>query len=519
MMKGCGKVPIWLALGTALASSFGCVEEDSVYVAQPEWGGVGEAAIGFLGYETSSGPQTLCGNCHPGAQAHWENTAHAGAWATLQGSGHAEAFCEACHTVSSLGNAVTDPDVGWSGSGDPRFHDVQCESCHGPGLAHLGNPTDVKPLPSFEASVNALNGCGECHEGNHHPFVEQWAKSAHGAGPNTAYAGGRGDPCATCHEGQRALQVQFGVDSRFLESGDGELRTITCVVCHAPHGSDHPKQLRASIEIPTTENLCMRCHTRRGEPWSSHGPHAAQGLLVLGQDVGYLPPGFSVEEAQGINPHGPRNNDGLCATCHVSRLTVEDESGEFLLESVGHTFEAVSCLDDRGLPIFEGRCRLEERTFAACAGSGCHASEDFARAAYSRVRTRINVLLDELWTDTDRDHVLEATDGGLLPQVIAKGFGDDLDPDDDTMTPAKGAMWNAMLAWTDDRPHWSDGEVAGAHFSSHPNSGNGVHNPYLLRNLLLASIGHVRKAYALQPSPGFNPNLRSVEPGTGRAPR
>jgi hypothetical protein len=127
----------------------------------------------------------------------------------------------------------------------------------------------------------------------------------------------------------------------------------------------------------------------------------------------------------------------------------------------------------------------------------------------------LNVLLDELWADTDGDHVLEATDGGLLPQVIAQGFGSDLDPDDDALTPAKGAMWNAMLAWTDDRPHWSDGEVGGVPFSSHPNGGNGVHNPYLLRNLLLASIGHVRKAYSLQPSPGFDVTLPSTEPGQG----
>jgi predicted CXXCH cytochrome family protein len=379
---------------------------------------------------------------------------------------------------------------------------------------HVASPTDVKPLASFEAATDATNGCGECHEGSHHPYVNQWAESAHGVGPNTAYAGGRGDPCATCHEGQRALEVQFGVESRYLEKGDGELRTITCVVCHDPHGSPHDGQLRASIEVPTTENLCMRCHTRRGEPWSSHGPHAAQGLLILGQDVGYLPPGVTLEELQGLNPHGPRNNDGLCATCHVSRLTITDASGNFVLESVGHIFEAISCLDDEGLPISEGRCAPEERTFAACAGAGCHGSEGSARNAYTRVRDRLNVLLDELWADRDRDGELEVTDGGLLPQVVAKGFGADLDPDDSTMTPAKGALWNAMLAWTDDRTQWSDGTIGNAHFSSHPNSGNGVHNPHFLENLLLASIGHVREAYALAPSDGLEPTPQLGDSGT-----
>jgi predicted CXXCH cytochrome family protein len=516
MIIGRRKALLLLSVGGLMAvGAWGCMDEETVSLDQAAWGAAEQSAITFLGYESAGAKQTLCGSCHPEVQARWEETAHSGAWETLQASGHAASYCEACHTVSQLGNAATNPNVGWSATGDPRFQDVQCESCHGPGLLHIGNPTDVKPLASFEAAVDAENGCGECHEGSHHPYVEQWAESAHGAGPNTFYAGGRGDPCATCHEGKRALEAQFGVDSPFLESGDGELHTITCVVCHDPHGSPYEGQLRASIEIPTAENLCMRCHTRRGEPWSSHGPHAAQGLLVLGQDVGYLPPGFSFEQAQGINPHGPRNNDGLCATCHVSRLTVTDDGGDFLLESVGHTFEAISCLDDEGLPVAHGKCSLSERTFAACAGSGCHATPTSAQGAYLRVRERLNTLLDELWVDKVGDRRLGANDEGLLPQVIAKGFVADLDPEDPTMTPAKGALWNAMLAWTDDRPHWSDGRVGDAHFSSHPNSGNGVHNPRLLENLLLASIGHVRKAYSLPASPGFDPTPQLGQSGTG----
>jgi hypothetical protein len=118
------------------------------------------------------------------------------------------------------------------------------------------------------------------------------------------------------------------------------------------------------------------------------------------------------------------------------------------------------------------------------------------------------VLLDELWEDTDGDRVLEASDGGVLPQVLASGYGEALDLESQTVTPAKGAMWNAMLAWTEDRPQWSAGEVGGVSFSSHPNSGNGVHNPHLLEALLLASIGHVRDTYGARTSPGFDPKPR-----------
>lgn len=495
----------FLATLSLLAGAYGCADGAFTDPEQPGWEAANPGPLGFLGYGDSQAKVTACGNCHPGSQAEWEETDHAHAWETLQASGHAATYCEPCHSVSDLGNATVNPNVGLAVDPDPRYFDVQCENCHGPAVPHISNPAGPKPYASFEAGLDADNGCGECHEGTHHPFVEQWAQSAHGLGPNTEYAGGRGDSCAPCHEGQRALEVTFGVQATFLESGDGELRTITCVVCHAAHGSPYDGQLRASIDVPTRDHLCMRCHARRGTPWSSHGPHAAQGLLLLDEDVGYRPPGFSFPDAERRNNHGPGNNPRLCATCHVARLTVTDARGDFLLESVGHTFQAASCLDSEGRPIVADDCPATERTFAGCVGSGCHGGEWSARNAYVRVRSRLNTLLDELWADTDGDHVMEAADGGLLPQVIALGFESDLDPEDDTMTPAKGALWNAMLAWTDDRTQWSDGEVAGAHFSSHPNSGNGVHNPHLLEALLLASIGHVRNVYGAQPNPGFDP--------------
>jgi predicted CXXCH cytochrome family protein len=484
-----------------LGGLWGCADEDALYVDQPPWSDpLQDPAVGFLGYSDVEARETACSGCHPGAEAEWARTAHADAWAGLQESGHSQEFCEACHTVSALGNAVTETQVGWTATQDPRFHDVQCESCHGPGLTHVAYPAGEQPLAAFEASLEGTNGCGECHNGSHHPFVEQWEESVHGQGPHTAYAANVSlNACGPCHEGQKALEATFGEDANYLEKGDGEFRTITCVVCHDPHGSAYGGQLRAPIDTPDRGNLCMRCHTRRGLPWSFRGPHAAQGLLVLAEEVGYVPEGSSLKLDQIPNPHGPENNRALCTTCHVARRTITDQAtGEFLLESVGHTFEAINCLDEDGLPDPDGICSVEERSFAGCTGSGCHGNETLARTAYLRTKDRLNLLLDELWSDSDHDGILESTDGGLLPRVLAKGYSEDLNPSSPTVTPAKGAIWNAMLAWTDDRPQWSDGRVGGVDFSSHPNSGNGVHNPHLLEALLLASIGDVREAYDLR---------------------
>lgn len=498
MKTGWGRSVTSLAVAALLLGGVsGCMDEGALYVEQPPWEDGFLEASSFLGYSDVENKITACGQCHPGLQAEWAGTAHADAWNGLQDSGSAAPYCEACHSVSALGNSVTDPQVGWLATGDHRLVDVQCESCHGPGLEHVSYPASVQPLASLDAAAGGTNGCGECHDGTHHPYTSQWAESAHGLGPNTGYAGGRA-ACAPCHEGRAALEVTFGTKSTYLEKDGQELLTITCAVCHDPHGSGIGGQLRAPIDLPTPDNLCMRCHSRTGTPWSSRGPHAAQGPLVLAQGVGYVPQGSSLDLSIIPNPHGAPNNRSLCATCHVDRRTVTDAGGNFLLESVGHTFEAISCLDPDGLPVAGGDCAVTERTFAGCTGSGCHATEASARNAYLRIQTRLNYLLDQLWADTNSNGILEAADAGLLPQVLAKGLGSELDPGSSTVTPAKGAIWNAMLAWTHDRPHWSDGQVGGVAFSSHPSSGNGVHNPHLLEALLLASIGDVRSAYGLR---------------------
>ena len=177
----------------------GCVDEDVLYPDQASWAEANDGIYGFLGYSDPAEKVPTCWSCHPALQAQWQETAHADAWAGLQSSGHAAEYCEPCHTVSHLGNASTNSRAGFQASRDPRYHDVQCESCHGPWLPHVANPAAIVPQASFEAGLGADNGCGECHSGAHHPFVEQWSQSAHGLGPHTEYASEISNSCKACH--------------------------------------------------------------------------------------------------------------------------------------------------------------------------------------------------------------------------------------------------------------------------------------------------------------------------------
>jgi predicted CXXCH cytochrome family protein len=340
--------------------------------------------------------------------------------------------------------------------------------------------------------------------------VEQWSLSAHGQVND--HASGRAG-CADCHEGRVALTRKFFETSDYLEKDGSELQPINCVVCHDPHGTDYEANLRAPIdiagtELPSEQHLCIVCHSREGVPPSFRGPHAAQGLLVIQEDIGWIPAGFN---APPLHPHGnPQINPEICVTCHVNMFEVTDpETGDFVFQSVGHTFEAIPCLDEEGKPDPGISCADEERDFQACAE--CHESEATALQIFVDNKDEISALLDQLWVDSDADGVVDATDAGLIPQVAARAELNaadtlDLDPRDGLVTVAEGAFWNAQVAATEDRPYFfgatfyvgiAGSNDAGISWTSHRVSGDGVHNPRYVKALLEASIQAVQDFYGL----------------------
>lgn len=492
-------LPGGLLLG--LASLAGCAEKDVVFKERPPFEQPPAAAGGFLGYYGDpANKQPTCANCHATFGASWEKTGHADAWEALQASGHAAASCEPCHTVSENGNILTEP-AGYQEVPELRYTDVQCESCHGPGLTHVSDPTASNaPLCSILADTATTVGCGACHTGVHEPYVDQWLESGHAKLASHAMQPG----CMDCHEGRTALRKKFSEQSDYLEKNGTENIPITCAVCHDPHGSDFTAELRGPVDIegtglPSDDELCFRCHSREGTPPSSHGPHAAQGLLVFQEDIGWLPPGF---QAPPISSHGSAiSNPLICITCHVSRFTVSDpNTGGFVFQSVGHTFEAIPCLDAQGIPV-PGPCTLDQRDFSACVTSGCHGNVDGVKLLFTDLQDAINTKLDSLWVDTNGNGSVDPTptDAGLVPQVLAAFPTDTIifDPNDDLVTVGEGVWWNAQIAHTDERPLFSgttfyvglagpDG--AGINWSAHSTSGDGVHNPEFLKALLSASI-------------------------------
>ena len=83
---------------------------------------------------------------------------------------------------------------------------------------------------------------------------------------------------------------------------------------------------------------------------------------------------------------------------------------------------------------------------------------------------------------------------------------------DQTLTVAEGAIWNAQLAATHDRPQWLSGKVFGRTFSAHYSSGEGVHNPFLLEALMIASIQAVENTYGVSPSAPIDLSAHLMRP-------
>ena len=445
-----------------------CVDERVVYE-DVRFPPLPAGAANFVGYSDEAAKETVCGNCHVGQQGDWENTAHASAWQTLEGSGHAESFCEGCHTVGQLGNAVNEAG-GWETTEDTRYHDVQCESCHGSGLDHIENP-DVDanvPMAPLAVGTDLTQGCGECHNGTHHPFVEEWSQSGHG---NVQTSAAERDSCWGCHTGENVL-LAWGVQDDYAEKQQAltDANThlpITCGVCHDPHANNGEGQLRFPVDVPSEEeNLCMKCHHKRGvpDPTTFRGPHSPEGPVLLGYG-GWWPPSMEFPGGAVTATHGSERNPRLCAGCHVTSFTVTDDAtGEFQFQSTGHLFQAIPCLDANGIPT-TGDCGLQERSFQSCTGAGCHETEDVGRGLLTLAETRVEDLVAEL--------------AALLALVPEAEFADD----DGRYTTAEGSRFNRELA-----------EVPGST----------IHNPILIETLLRASIREVRQEYGLAAQTGVS---------------
>lgn len=116
-----------------------------------------------------------CRPCHQAAWQGWQNSRHARAFASLEKVGKSfDPNCVGCHSVGfeKTGGFIDNQLTG-------RLENVQCESCHGAGQAHVTSngtaPLEHKGWPKEKI-------CRQCHVGSHSPSFsvqKYWPKVAH----------------------------------------------------------------------------------------------------------------------------------------------------------------------------------------------------------------------------------------------------------------------------------------------------------------------------------------------------
>lgn len=103
---------------------------------------------------------TACQRCHEQEYLQWSATRHAFAYETLlKKERYFDTGCVSCHTTG-----FGYPTGFQIGVQDSALRGVQCETCHGPGKQHAGNPKKSNIRSGADTSL-----CLECHDTKHSP--------------------------------------------------------------------------------------------------------------------------------------------------------------------------------------------------------------------------------------------------------------------------------------------------------------------------------------------------------------
>lgn len=170
-----------------------------------------------------------------------------------------------------------------------------CESCHGPGSAHLQTPGEE--ILKFDAATakEANKICLKCHSGKE---AKGWNAGQHNK---------NGLSCVTCHNIHKQTpkqlkksKVETCTQCHVEKKGQVSMPSrhpvkegkVTCTDCHNPHGN-------TKLAVKEMSLSCVKCHQEKRGPFiyehrpaaedclTCHNPHGTpnQSLLVLKQPI------------------------------------------------------------------------------------------------------------------------------------------------------------------------------------------------------------------------------------------
>jgi predicted CXXCH cytochrome family protein len=241
--------------------------------------------------------------------------------------------CKSCHE-DQFNNFSKTPHAGNEGHGKWKGKMQGCESCHGPGKAHIEGGGDKTKIRTFEneTAKQKSENCLSCHAGkeehNNYRRGEHWRNdigctdchAPHAKGPTSDKVGSgsfissasatkpdasvskmltASEPqlCLQCHSEQKAQFTQ-PFHHKVLEGA------IKCSDCHNAHGGFESKQTRLASGA---DAACIKCHTNKQGPFVfEHAPLKIEGCTIC-----HTPHGAS--NAKMLKRNDVRQ---LCLECH-----------------------------------------------------------------------------------------------------------------------------------------------------------------------------------------------------------
>ncbi len=409
---------------------------------------------GYINPDDSNPPQ--CAGCHEDQLNAWLETGHATLF-TLgvngEASDHYNANCIVCHTTgfnngeAAANNGFDDvaAAAGWEfpapapGNWEAMVENfpeaagmanITCESCHGPGAEHNGDPDQIGKGLSYAT-------CAQCHaEAPHHVFPQQWELSPHAQKTARAFwypIGESRASCVGCHTGGGFIDMANGVEAEEVRT---DYQVITCAVCHDPHSAENPTQLRvfdtvtlpngAAVEGAGPAATCMTCHNTRVDPVASvetdpteitandQGtgrfrmglPHYSSAAELLNIELANA--GYTWGIAGDDMPNTPHYTiEGTCVTCHMAETpgmdsagTEDDTSDDTPLpghDTVGsHTFLMTSPVDGTENIGVCQQCHGDAASFEEIAAEDDYDGDGAAEAYHAELEGLLELMKAEL---------------------------------------------------------------------------------------------------------------------------
>ena len=188
-----------------------------------------------------------------------------------------------------------------------------CESCHGPGEAHVDDPEEARVIFDSQKLASATDRAGQCldcHASEATNFDYRAGAHMKGAidcsschvvheasGRDLLLAGAQTDACLGCHTEVRA-ELALNERHRVLEG------MVACSDCHEQHGPSARSRLGGF-----KRETCVGCHTDKGGPFVfEHLSSRVEGCTAC-----HVPHGSPNRHLLQYQANGE-----LCYACHVT---------------------------------------------------------------------------------------------------------------------------------------------------------------------------------------------------------